>query len=93
MRQSLTYGSKRSSVYILWRIQKAGVTTRCILFCVGPSERFRSRGLGWQAYLAFSLNADLSSSFSWNTKLLFVYLVAEYKTPYNTLNQACLAPQ
>lgn len=44
--------------------------------------------LSLQAYLAFSLQADLSSSFSWNTKLLFVYLVAEYRTPHNTLNQA-----
>jgi Signal peptidase subunit len=43
--------------------------------------------LSAQAYLAFSLHADLSSSFSWNTKLLFVYLVAEYATPLNELNQ------
>jgi signal peptidase complex subunit 3 len=41
-----------------------------------------------QAYLAFSLQADLRSVFSWNTKLLFVYLVAEYATPLNQLNQA-----
>ena len=56
--------------------------------------RARARLARWpaslppQAYLAFSLHADLSSSFSWNTKLLFVYLVAEYSTPLNELNQA-----
>lgn len=42
---------------------------------------------GGQAYLAFSLQADLRSTFSWNTKLLFVYLLAEYETPTNALNQ------
>lgn len=41
-----------------------------------------------QALLAFSIQADLSSAFSWNTKLLFVYLTAEYATPRNELNQA-----
>jgi hypothetical protein len=43
-----------------------------------------------QAYLAFSLQADLTSAFSWNTKLLFVYLAAEYATPFNQHNQARL---
>jgi signal peptidase complex subunit 3 len=33
------------------------------------------------------LQADLRSTFSWNTKLLFVYLLAEYETPTNALNQ------
>ena len=40
-----------------------------------------------QAYLALSIDADLTSVFSWNTKLLFVYLSAEYATPLNELNQ------
>jgi hypothetical protein len=46
-----------------------------------------------QAYLAFSLQADLRSTFSWNTKLLFVYLLAEYETPTNGLNQVRTVPR
>ncbi len=41
-----------------------------------------------QAYLSLAINADLTTAFSWNTKLLFVYLAAEYATPFNELNQA-----
>ncbi len=37
--------------------------------------------------MAFSIDADLTSVFSWNTKLLFVYLAAEYATPLNALSQ------
>jgi signal peptidase complex subunit 3 len=40
--------------------------------------------------LAFSIDADLTSVFSWNTKLLFVYLAAEYATPLNAQSQARL---
>ena len=40
--------------------------------------------------MAFSIDADLTSVFSWNTKLLFVYLAAEYATPLNALSQARL---
>ena len=40
-----------------------------------------------QAHLAFAIDADMTTVFSWNTKLLFVYLAAEYETPLNELNQ------
>lgn len=43
-----------------------------------------------EALLAFALAADFTSSFSWNTKLLFVWLAAEYSTPVNGLNQVVL---
>ena len=43
-----------------------------------------------EALLVFSLAADFSTSFSWNTKLLFVWLSAEYVTPLNKLNQVAL---
>jgi len=32
------------------------------------------------AFLNFDLDADLSSLFNWNTKQVFAYLVADYKT-------------
>ena len=56
-------------------------------FCVAPFRPRLTRTACMQAYLAFSLQADLRSTFSWNTKLLFVYLLAEYETPTNALNQ------
>jgi len=41
-------------------------------------------------FLTFDLEADLSSVFNWNAKQLFLYLLAEYQTPKNTLNQVVL---
>eukprot|EP01147_Barroeca_monosierra_P000337 gene337-3704_t len=38
-------------------------------------------------YFTFDLNSDLSSLFNWNTKLLFVYLTAEYESEENRVNQ------
>lgn len=43
-----------------------------------------------QAALALSLDADLRSAFSWNTKQLFVYVQAEYVTADNKVNQVVL---
>jgi hypothetical protein len=39
-----------------------------------------------QVNVALSINADLSSEFHWNMKLLFCYVVAEYETPKNGKN-------
>ena len=41
-------------------------------------------------FLTFDLEADLTSVFNWNAKQLFLYLVAEYQTPKNVLNQVVL---
>ena len=35
----------------------------------------------------FDMAADLRGLFTWNTKLVFVYVTAEYKTELNALNQ------
>ncbi|RLO00789.1 hypothetical protein DYB28_006018 [Aphanomyces astaci] len=40
-----------------------------------------------RAVLTFDLDADLSSVFNWNTKQLFVYVVAEYTSASNVVNQ------
>ncbi|KAI8622007.1 signal peptidase 22kDa subunit [Chytriomyces sp. MP71] len=42
------------------------------------------------ATVHFDLNADLSPLFNWNTKQLFVFLVAEYSTPSHAHNQVTL---
>uniref|UniRef100_A0A7N0ZU04 Signal peptidase complex subunit 3 n=1 Tax=Kalanchoe fedtschenkoi TaxID=63787 RepID=A0A7N0ZU04_KALFE len=40
--------------------------------------------------LTFSVEADLQSLFTWNTKQIFVFVAAEYETPKNALNQISL---
>lgn len=42
-------------------------------------ERFASVGRNDEAYLVFSVDADLRSCFSWNTKQLFVSVQVEYE--------------
>jgi len=43
-----------------------------------------------QANVGFSLQTDLSSAFQWNTKQLFVYVVASYQTQKNSRNEVVL---
>ena len=45
-------------------------------------ERFTRIDANDEAYLAFSLDADLRSCFSWNTKQIFLSIVAEYESPF-----------
>ncbi|PIC40416.1 hypothetical protein B9Z55_011765 [Caenorhabditis nigoni] len=42
------------------------------------------------ATLAFNLKVDFSRLFNWNVKQLFVYLVAEYKSAENAVNQVVI---
>ncbi|CAM1508278.1 Fc.00g051260.m01.CDS01 [Cosmosporella sp. VM-42] len=42
------------------------------------------------AIIKFSLEADLSSLFTWNTKQLFVYVTAEWPGPDNSTNEAVI---
>ncbi|PRP82881.1 microsomal signal peptidase subunit [Planoprotostelium fungivorum] len=39
------------------------------------------------AAITFDLDADLSSLFHWNTKMLFVWVTASYSTPDRPINQ------
>ena len=41
-----------------------------------------------QAWVAVNLTADLQESFTWNTRQIYLWLTAEYKTERNQLNQA-----
>jgi len=38
----------------------------------------------------FDMSADVRSLFTWNTKLVFLYVTAEYKTELNALNQVVI---
>jgi len=40
-----------------------------------------------EARVMFDMTADVSGLFTWNTKLIFLYVTAEYKTELNVLNQ------
>ncbi|KAI8362141.1 signal peptidase 22kDa subunit [Mortierella sp. GBAus27b] len=42
------------------------------------------------AHTMIKVDADLSSLFNWNTKQLFVYIVAEYSTPTHPKNEIVL---
>jgi len=42
------------------------------------------------ASLNFDIQVDVSPVFNWNVKQLFLYLVAEYSTPSNPVNQVVL---
>mmetsp|Transcript_47075 Transcript_47075/g.75361 ORF Transcript_47075/g.75361 Transcript_47075/m.75361 type:complete len:194 (-) Transcript_47075:516-1097(-) len=54
---------------------------------VAMVERFMRIDRNDEAYLAFDIDADLTSVFSWNTKQLFVSLAVEYETKINAMNQ------
>lgn len=41
-------------------------------------------------YVTFDLEADFAKVFDWNTKQLFLYLTAHYKTDDNVVNQVVL---
>ncbi|OXB71679.1 UNVERIFIED_CONTAM: hypothetical protein H355_016805 [Colinus virginianus] len=43
-----------------------------------------------QVHLGLNIKADLSSCFNWNTKQLFLYVVAKYETPKNKRNEVIL---
>ena len=40
-----------------------------------------------EARVMFDMSADVRGLFTWNTKLVFLYVTAEYKTELNVLNQ------
>ncbi|KAJ8664361.1 hypothetical protein QAD02_006023 [Eretmocerus hayati] len=41
-------------------------------------------------FLTFNMHTDLNPLFNWNVKQLFVYLIAEYATAANSINQIIL---
>ncbi|RHY22829.1 hypothetical protein DYB32_009384 [Aphanomyces invadans] len=63
----------------------APVVTKLELNQVHSLRNFRDKTD--RAVLSFDLDADLSSVFNWNTKQLFVYVVAEYASRTNVVNQ------
>lgn len=51
---------------------------------------FRSNQGNDEALLGLAINADLNPLFSWNTKEVFVFVSAEYRTKTNHINQVSL---
>lgn len=43
-----------------------------------------------RALLSFDIDADLTGAFNWNIKQLFVFVVAEYATKTNPINQVVI---
>ena len=39
----------------------------------------------------YDLRVDMSKSFHWNVKMIFLYLVAEYENSDNAVNQVCVS--
>jgi len=54
------------------------------------SDYISESGKSDHAMVHLNIEADVSSIFNWNVKQLFLYLVAEYKTPKNEVNQVVL---
>mmetsp|Transcript_24219 Transcript_24219/g.22024 ORF Transcript_24219/g.22024 Transcript_24219/m.22024 type:complete len:170 (+) Transcript_24219:35-544(+) len=54
---------------------------------VNNLKSLRNHGGSDRALLSFDLNADLRPAFHWNLKQLFVFVVAEYESDLNVLNQ------
>lgn len=53
-------------------------------------ERFGTFKGNELAFLSMGLDADLGGAFSWNTKMVFMYVEAEWETPLNKRNQVVL---
>lgn len=57
---------------------------------INTLESLRNHGGVDRALLRFDLKADLSQAFHWNIKQLFVFVVAEYESKANPLNQVII---
>mmetsp|Transcript_24684 Transcript_24684/g.55598 ORF Transcript_24684/g.55598 Transcript_24684/m.55598 type:complete len:185 (-) Transcript_24684:250-804(-) len=57
---------------------------------VNSVKSMRSHSKKDVAVLTFDLHADLSPAFDWNIKQLFVFVVAEYASKKNPLNQVVI---
>jgi len=64
-----------------YSLQAKDVTLNFVKDKYGPNER---QDLG---NFYFDLEADLTELFHWNNKQLFIYIMAEYKTDQNDINQ------
>lgn len=57
------------------------------LLKVSKLKTLRNHGGVDRALMTFDLEADMRPAFNWNVKQLFVYVLAEYKSEKNSLNQ------
>lgn len=57
---------------------------------VASVKSLRSHNKKDVAVLTFDLHTDLAPAFNWNVKQLFVFVVAEYRSKTNPLNQVVI---
>ena len=57
---------------------------------VNTLKSLRNHGGVDRALLSFDIHADLTPAFHWNLHQLFVFVVAEYETDTNPLNQVII---
>ncbi|KAF5027846.1 hypothetical protein F66182_34 [Fusarium sp. NRRL 66182] len=72
------------------RTPGAGVFTPTNVQVVKGRPHYYSSKKEEYAIIKFSLDADLSSLFTWNTKQVFVYVTAEWPGPDNSTNEAVI---
>lgn len=84
----LTFACFLSTVFVNYSTDVTLTTTKIMVKNVPNYSASREKNdLG---FLTFNINTDLSHLFNWNVKQLFVYLVSEYETKDNKVNQIIL---
>lgn len=84
----LTFLCFLSTVFYTYKTEVALNTVKIVVKNVPDYSASREKNdLG---FLTFDIHTDLTTLFDWNVKQLFVYLIAEYETSYNSINQIIL---
>ncbi|VDD95059.1 unnamed protein product [Enterobius vermicularis] len=84
---AMTFAVFLSTVYLP---NTANVTLSADNVRVKDMVDYASSGRSDVAKMDLSVQVDLSRIFNWNVKQIFLYLVAEYSTPTNRVNQVVL---
>eukprot|EP00914_Ancora_sagittata_P032195 GHVO01065200.1.p1 GENE.GHVO01065200.1~~GHVO01065200.1.p1 ORF type:complete len:125 (+),score=8.80 GHVO01065200.1:23-397(+) len=71
-----------------WAMNPSGEIGSPKVYSLGTSKELNSD----RAILQFSLDADLTSAFQWNTKQLFVYVTAEYEVIHRIVHPLSTVP-
>ncbi|XP_031783876.1 signal peptidase complex subunit 3 [Nasonia vitripennis] len=84
----LTFCCFLSTVFINYKTDVSLNTIKIVVKNVPDYSASREKNdLG---FLTFDIQTDLTSLFNWNVKQLFIYLIAEYETAVNSINQIIL---
>ncbi|OXU24065.1 hypothetical protein TSAR_013090 [Trichomalopsis sarcophagae] len=81
----LTFCCFLSTVFINYKTDVSLNTIKIVVKNVPDYSASREKNdLG---FLTFDIQLHLTSLFNWNVKQLFIYLIAEYETAVNSINQ------